>query len=783
MKVKIQQQQQSGILSLPEDFAILEKIVDNSKCVYRVFYQVNPTAASQNRAYRVAITALKTPAIVPPVKTFVGPLVVENLLLRNSLLKDATRSQEKKQPDLVSDITAWISNESTRTLTSGMPAKTVKKKVEAVDVKSLEERNIEAPLLASMPLVPTVAISKPSYKRSSMDLLMNLGIDPSVAATRSHIAITPVALFGGTRKSLAPVVSLADNFTAVVSSLAQVVVPVVTTTTVSHVSAEEVLRLPLDLDDFTLEFKLLDNNNSTVEKLTRLVEHGKNVSILLTPKLPPVVNTPVSNKPGRTVLDIMQTDPIATGVRIYRKSVSYNNQTVTPYVFAGLIPLTIEDGNKRFEDLFPNYSPVIYRVVPVGRTGELASEFAGVVGKSDPRYGLPTKIKNNSVSISTTMETGGGIRVELGTMPAGSVAVELWRTDMSMASPSTVLAGRATLTATDKDSTVFVDTNVHQGRMYRYFCKFWNKEGSSVVGSSAALVEYQPETSNIADTQIAGLTVTDLDDGTTEAKFNMLTSLVTTNEDKIKQALEQQGLSRFYNDNITKDNLQNLVAYKITRANLTTGELEEFGVTTETKFSDRTMGEVKGASPLRAGEDYRYTVSTHFRPAETMLDEYTKQVTYADQPLKNYTYKPSRWLHPVTLDNGNLVTTKTLQANYSKDEFTFGKVGKISTVDVLLSKTLPAVFQATAVKVNSRFVKLQWKLRGNTAAIDHFTVVLEVLGQRMVVGKCHGLSDTGQFQFIDSLDNGERGLLTYYIIPIYHDFTMGTEVKTNEVRV
>ena len=127
MKVKIQQQQQSGILSLPEDFAILEKIVDNSKCVYRVFYQVNPTAASQNRAYRVAITALKTPAIVPPVKTFVGPLVVENLLLRNSLLKDATRSQEKKQPDLVSDITAWISNESTRTLTSGMPAKTVKK--------------------------------------------------------------------------------------------------------------------------------------------------------------------------------------------------------------------------------------------------------------------------------------------------------------------------------------------------------------------------------------------------------------------------------------------------------------------------------------------------------------------------------------------------------------------------------------------------------------------------------------------------------------------------------
>ena len=52
---------------------------------------------------------------------------------------------------------------------------------------------------------------------------------------------------------------------------------------------------------------------------------------------------------------------------------------------------------------------------------------------------------------------------------------------------------------------------------------------------------------------------------------------------------------------------------------------------------------------------------------------------------------------------------------------------------------------------------------------------------RTVVGKCHNISETNYFQFVDSLDDGEHGKLKYFIIPVYYDFSKGTEVSTNEV--
>jgi hypothetical protein len=100
-----------------------------------------------------------------------------------------------------------------------------------------------------------------------------------------------------------------------------------------------------------------------------------------------------------------------------------------------------------------------------------------------------------------------------------------------------------------------------------------------------------------------------------------------------------------------------------------------------------------------------------------------------------------------------------------------------------LADIVPSVIEAKAQKFGLSSTLVQWRVQGNNQKIDHFIVILEALGMRSVVGKCHNISESNYFQFVDSLDNDEHGKLTYYIVPVFYDFTRGTEIATNEVIV
>ena len=351
---------------------------------------------------------------------------------------------------------------------------------------------------------------------------------------------------------------------------------------------------------------------------------------------------------------------------------------------------------------------------------------------------------------------------------------------MSATRQPVVLVDKPTLLLNQQGSKMeFVDSGVTAGHVYRYFCEFLYKNGTVVPGSEV-LVEHQPETSNVIDTAILNLTK---DPASPEVSFTIRSSFIETNETKIKSALERQGLSGFFNDSLNRADLQRLVAHKVSRTNLMTGDVEEFGVFTDPEFSDTRLGAVRNVSPLEQGCDYRYTIVTHFRPADSLLTEYTQEVTNTQTPSLSYSYKPSKWRHPVTLLHGNLVSQDSLRTNWSNDQFTFGQVGKITHVTAAFGDAHPAIVSATASRVNDKLTRIRWVVQGTTSKIDHFVVSVEILGVRSVVGKAHNLSESGQYQFVDALENNERGGLVYYVLPVYHDWTRGKEVATNMVVV
>src|SRR6266571_1619355 len=96
-------------------------------------------------------------------------------------------------------------------------------------------------------------------------------------------------------------------------------------------------------------------------------------------KLPPTVKTLLNNKVGKTILSIKQEDKQAVGVSIFRKSINNHlTQIDSKYTFIDKIPIKSGD-IKTFNDEYPNFNPVIYRVIPYNNSGIHSAEFSGIV--------------------------------------------------------------------------------------------------------------------------------------------------------------------------------------------------------------------------------------------------------------------------------------------------------------------------------------------------------------------------------------------------------------------
>jgi hypothetical protein len=308
------------------------------------------------------------------------------------------------------------------------------------------------------------------------------------------------------------------------------------------------------------------------------------------------------------------------------------------------------------------------------------------------------------------------------------------------------------------------------------------KDGTTVVASNTPIVEFSPENNNIINVRLENLNVTQLENNV-DVSFNIITDFILSNEDKIKAALDLQDLSRYFDGSVSQDKLQNLVGHRVLRQNMSSGELEDFGTVLAKTFTDSAQGTICGAKPLEDGNEYTYFVFSHFRKPESMLGDYVKNVTFDNFPNMDYSYKPSKWQNPITLEKGNLISDNSLKRNYSKDKFSIGPVGKISSISVTLSKTLPTIFKGVATKANDKTIKLQWRVQGTISKIDHFIITVEILGNKSIVGKSHNISDSGLFQFVDVLDSGEKGMLNYYVTPVYFDYTRGVDYKMNRVFV
>jgi len=818
--MKIFAKRDRGYLEIPENFAILSEISKNGKFVYEITYRVDPVKAVQSNAFTVMIHISTKPYIKKINPVFANGKnsnenIVLNILQKKSKQKDYVRQQKTEYIlSQKSDITSKIPNNLTGTLSNANTKQTIAikniKQLSPAPVEELNNSNLNLPVLEmNLNKIDANSNSTPTentqfIKNQANYLLYEKNIDPAnLYGLKTNTIVSAQKVIDGTivnkpyynQKLLQnnPGAStLVENFLnkTILTSQTELngtdYLNILVNKQITYVEVTEKIEIPstaITDNEFYVIFEL-QNAKTTLEIESVYVNHGNNLTTINIPTEPPSVIDLGANKPGKVSFLVKQEDENAVAINIYKKELKptvVNTDSV--YNFVGKIDLNKEKGYQRFEDVAASLHPIIYRFIPVNSNGILSAVFTSKVIKFDTSQiskNINKKRKQYFVGFNATINAQS-IGIEINSVPSGPKILRILKRDKKILQKDFVQVGENfNIEGNTTNVIAYEDYDVKKDRIYEYICEVEYKDGTIEKSANNIIVEYSPITNNILSIELNDANVVESGQNF-DAVFNIKWSYISNSFELVKKLLTEQNLISQFNQDIfeNRENLNKLFSFGVTRTNVTTNQVDSFGIIDSLNFSDLKYGKPKGISPIKSGFEYRYTVTAYLRNPETLLPKLTR--TVATSQNLSYSFRPSRWLQPVTLTAGNIVTERTLASNHAKNDFTFGRVVEIKSVTLSLADTLPSISDVKATRTKKDEVLIQWKVLGNIGKIDHFVIVLNILEMQTIIGKAHNITNSNYFQFLDKLTNGESGALTYSIIPIYFDYSPGTATKTNLV--
>ena len=808
---------QTGIIQVPENFATLETVVNN-RFRYKVRYLADPALAVQNQSLIVQIHVSQNAFIkkLQPVFNVANPaIIIQNVLRKVSLQKDILRTSRSDYIlTLRSDISSRIPNNTTQRLTlsrfgQNLPIR-LHRLLTTKPVSELNDLNLNLPVFDLNVNRTNVENNNQSgnqeLKKQANSLLFVDGKDPaSFTIEKSNTFVSAQKALAGTKpaKNYTEKASIRNSTMGrnLVSSLltknsatSQIELGQNEFMNVSEqreqnlIEIEEIIDIPmaaLNDSEFYLIFQVTNNKNFELQTISGLVKHARNLQLLVMPTKPPQVKTFPISRPGKAVFEVTQQDANAKGILIYRREIKPNLPVIdASYTFVGKIEISRGQPSQKVEDLVATINPIIYRFIPYTDESTPSTIFSTVVAQFQRKIAAKRsnyKPRQSFCSMDYTIKESA-LSVDIKDYPSTAVAMKLFRRDLSIKQKAFDIVGNdVTLLDSNSNAPIFIDdTAVKTNRIYEYQVAFLYRDGTETRASNNLIVNYTPVVNNVATTTISDPQIIQNDDAL-DVTFAVTFNILNQNADLVKKFLSDQGFLAEFQDQITasRDQLTRLFAYGVSRTNLTTGEIENFGIVDSNDFSDRKFGLSKNVKPLDAGSEYKYTITTYFRNPETLFSTLTRSAVSSTGVA--YSFKPFKWLQPITLQTGNLVTARTIQKNHAKGTFEQGQIADVQTVNISLANLLPSLSNGRLIQVRDNANLIQWKVDGSIAKIDHFIVMLESLGIRSVAGTTHNISNSNYFEFLDVLTNGERGGLTYFIVPVFYDYSRGTELKTNTI--
>lgn len=215
-----------------------------------------------------------------------------------------------------------------------------------------------------------------------------------------------------------------------------------------------------------------------------------------------------------------------------------------------------------------------------------------------------------------------------------------------------------------KSLTSFLDETALAETTYEYACEIVSLSGASNLSFDTTITTHL-ELKNLI---VPGLITTAnlISSNTTSVNISIETQIPEGQIDSVVRDLQDRGIkNNFDNDvNQNRSSLQNSIAYKVVRLNLTTGE-ENIFLSADSNFSgfeNINTGEKVSTLKLTSFRDitveeknsYRYIVITLMRDIEQLLET---TISVVDNN-NSYILFPAKNFHPLSLRRGTLPPTK-----------------------------------------------------------------------------------------------------------------------------
>jgi len=153
---------------------------------------------------------------------------------------------------------------------------------------------------------------------------------------------------------------------------------------------------------------------------------------------------------------------------------------------------------------------------------------------------------------------------------------------------------------------------------------------------------------------------------------------------------------------------------------------------------------------------------------------------------------PEKFFSRFVTDSGTLSYGAAIVDNHAESIYEIGSTGVVAEAEVLIPSNFPEI-DGGRVKIRKRRRKrkshhakdangrrgkraiLAWTLTdGSRKTIDHFMIQADDNGFVYSIGAVHNIAKRGVYGFMDRSHQDHVGPITYYVTPVYLDYTRGT---------
>jgi len=552
-----------------------------------------------------------------------------------------------------------------------------------------------------------------------------------------------------------------------------------------------VVDIPIEYakEDIEVIFEVSNTNNKKVYKERKAIFNIKNLISYRKLKIikPSIVDT--SNRLGLQGLTISQHDKLAKAIRLEKKVINTLG-VISNYSIITSKENFLRTANSFFVPVANSESEIeIYRCITYNsKKTSNVSAYKNIIVGTIPHIDTTTLLISNNLQEKA-------VQIDIRNIPHEADEFQVLKRKIlknanGSEEPTESSTGYIVLidfTLTKPSPPTILDKNVETEELYEYKIKY---KFNGIEKQSAFKVHKFIDASNAKPVEVT-LTVPEIEKSGNDVtvSFNITSQFLTEPNNVILETLIDSKIDVLYKEEFSKikQNLQDLLFYKITRINLSVSPAieEEFkDILKDGPFKDdKNTRKNSQISDINLNYDYLYQVRGFYKNPVSLLRDLIVRVPSSTSTatgnvaLKGYSYKPYKWLQKKVQNTGTLPATTVTGDNLETSFLEDGDLGVLATVKIDKLEKLLEIKTATANRLDMITISIDWTIENELENYDHFVVVKHSNKNIKI------LTTTKDLRYVDTITRDDAGSNIYYITPVYNNYEVGPTIRTNTIIV